>query len=390
MEEKNEQPFLSRRKAISSVAALSMAAAIPGLARGKDAEAPHAEASLFGSSAPIYLLNRGGTSRQFTTFDPATKQKAPGIQPGEKKTLVSYEGAGIITRLWMTFSGWFWMYWEPHTYIDQTILKKLIFRIYWDGQPYPSVEAPIGDFFGIGLCEYKPYLSQFIGLSSGGFYNYFPMPFEKGVRIEVENMHEKVVPYVFLNANYQAYEKLPGQAGRFHCLYHAGTHTGAEPLEVLQAEGRGHFVGCCLSIQGKERSALSFLEAPEYVYIDTEDTSSPTIVGTGMEDFFNGGWYFREGEFNAPYHGVPIKDVLNSTVCMYRFFEEDAIGFQRRIALKFISPRSAEEQKDHPFKYASTAYWYQDKASRLAFTLPSKEDLVDWYRIRATDHQSIP
>ena len=81
----------------------------------------------------------------------------------------------------------------------------LILRIYWDGEDYPSVECPIGDFFGIGHCEYKHYMSKYIGMSSGGFYCYFPMPFKK-VRIEVENLHHRLTTSVFLNANYDQLE----------------------------------------------------------------------------------------------------------------------------------------------------------------------------------------
>jgi hypothetical protein len=288
----------------------------------------------------------------------------------------------------MTFSGWFWEYWKPGDDIDPTILKKLIFRIYWDDKNYPSVEAPIGDFFGIGQCEYKQYLSKYLGMSSGGFYNYFPMPFGKGVRIEVENMHDKVVPYVFLNANYQAVDSLPEGAGRFHCLYNAGTNPGSEPLTILKATGKGHYVGCSISMQGKEKNYLSFLEAPEYFYIDTGDHSLPTFTGTGLEDYFNGGWYFRDGEFTGLYHGVPIKDALRSMITMYRFQDSDAVCFKENIEAAFINPRSAKQTQQ--FKFSSTAYWYQDKAAKLAFDLPPKEKLVNWYRIRNTDHQSIP
>lgn len=384
----NKNPSISRRKAITTVAALSAASALPGFAKGAVKDDRRNYKTFKVISAPVYTLNRQGNSRQFTTFDPKTKNKAYPIQPGEKKDLVNYEGAGIITRLWMTFSGWFWMHWEPETYTDPAIMKKLILRIYWDGNDYPSVEAPIGDFFGIGHCEYKPYVSKFMGMSSGGFYTYFPMPFAKGVRIEVENMHAKVIPYVFLNANYQALESLPDDAGRFHCLYHAGTNTGAEPLTILKTNGKGHYAGCCLSIQGKNKNYLSYLEAPEYVYIDTEDRSVPTLVGTGMEDYFNGGWYFREGTFDGMYHGVPIKDALRSMITMYRFHEEDVICFDKSMEMAFINPRPADQLQ--PFKFSSTAYWYQDKGSKLAFALPDKDKLVDWYRIRDTDHQSIP
>jgi hypothetical protein len=225
-------------------------------------------------------------------------------------------------------------------------------------------------------------------MSSGGFYNYFPMPFADGVRIEVENMHDKVVPYVFLNANYQALETLPEDAARFHCLYNAGTNPGSKPMVILQATGKGHYVGCCISMQGKEMNYLSFLEAPEYFYIDTDDHTSPTFTGTGMEDYFNGGWYFRDGEFTGPYHGVPIKDALRSMVTMYRFQEQDAVCFNESIETAFITPRPAKQTKE--FKFSSTAYWYQHKAARLAFKLPPKDKLVDWYRIRNNDHQSIP
>lgn len=378
---------VSRREAIATVASMSAMAAIPAMARSAIDKSGGVKLSAFTSSS-IYHLKREGNSRQLTTFDPETKNKAYPIKPGEKRDLVNYTGAGIITRLWITFSGWFWMYWEPDTYVNQTILKNLILRIYWDGNDFPSVEAPMGDFFGIGQCEYKQYLSKFLGMSSGGFYTYFPMPFAKGVRIEVENLDDKVMPYVFLNANYQALEKLPEDAGRFHCLYNAGTNPGAEPLTILRTFGRGHYTGCCISLQGKEMNYLSFLEAPEYIYIDTDDHSLPTIVGTGMEDYFNGGWYFRDGEFNGMYHGVPIKDALRSMVAMYRFQDEDAVCFDKSIEMSFINPRPANQLKE--FKFSSTAYWYQDKASKLVFGLPAKDKLVDWYRIRDNDHQSIP
>lgn len=378
---------VSRRRAIASVAAWSAAAAVPAWASGAS-PAVKDRAEETGRRPPLYTLNRPGRSRQFTSFDPKTKEKAYPVQPGEKRDLVDYKGAGLITRLWMTVSGWFWMYWEPQTFTDPTILKKLILRIYWDENSFPSVEAPIGDFFGIGHCEYKEYLSRYIGMSSGGFYNYFPMPFSKGVRIEVENKHDRVVPYVFINANYQSLDALPEDAGRFHGLYRAGTNPGAEPLTVLKVSGRGHYVGCCLSIQGKNKNDLSYLEAPEYIYIDTEGRSAPTIVGTGLEDYFNGGWYFREGEFSGLYHGVPVKDALRSMITMYRFHEDDAIGFDKNIEMSFINPRPAEQLQE--FKFSSTAYWYQDKAAALSFDLPPKDKLVDWYRIRDTDHQSIP
>lgn len=330
---------------------------------------------------------RIGKSLQFTTFDPVTKSKTKRIIPGETLTLVESKQTGIINRLWITFPGWFWRHWDTEAMNDPSTLKKLIIRIYWDGKPYPSVECPIGDFFGIGHCEYRHYLSRYLGMSSGGFYCYFPMPY-KEIRIELENLHEEIPIDVFFNANYTILDELPESSGRFHCLLQTNRLSGSDPLPILNVQGRGHYVGCCLSMQGKELNYLSYLEAPEYIYIDTEDHENPTIVGTGLEDYFNGGWYFREGEFHGELHGVPLKDTLRSMISMYRFHERDAIHFEKNLSIAFINPWEAKHLK--PYWYSSTAYWYQDQAIPLPSKLPFVDQLMNMYRVRDVDHQSIP
>jgi len=378
---------ISRRKALAALAGVAGLAAVPDItaaANLKKVKSP-LQSSV---SLPIYKM-RKAVSRQFTTFDLKTKIKAPQVGPGEKKVLVEHDSPGIITHLWFTINGWFWESWDvsKERWPDPTILKYLVIRVYWDGMDYPSIECPIGDFFGIGHCEYKQYLSKYIGLSSGGFYCYFPMPFNK-VRIEVENLHQQLGIAVFLNANYDALEVVPQDAGRLHCLYNAGTNPGSEPLTILKAKGHGHFVGCSLSMQSWLPNYLGYLEAPEYIYIDTEDESVPTIVGTGLEDYFSGGWYFREGEFAGELHGVPLKDPLRSMISMYRYHDQDAICFNKSIKFDFINPRPPEHTRE--FKFSSAAFWYGDKPTPLAFSLPERDKLVDWFRIRDTDHQSIP
>ncbi len=375
----------SRRQALTGVATLAGAEILPQLS----AQAANGNLSAALAASQIYAM-REGSSHQFTTFDDKTKQKEYNLKPGETKILVDHQMPGIITRMWFTLSGWFWENWDggdETRWPDPTILKKVILRIYWDGNEFPSVEAPIGDFFGMGQCEYRPYLSQYIGMSSGGFYCYFPMPFQK-VRIEIQNLHDRLVPAIFLNANYQSLDAPPPGSGRFHCLYNAGTNPGSEPIVILKAKGRGHFVGCSLSIQGRLPNYLGFLEAPEYFYIDAEEGAPATFTGTGLEDYFNGGWYFREGEFAGPYHGVPLKDPLKSMISMYRFHDNDAVCFRKSIQMNFLTPRPASRTSE--FKYSSAAYWYALQASPLEFKLPAKEKLVDWYRIRQMDHQSIP
>jgi hypothetical protein len=112
------------------------------------------------------------------------------------------------------------------------------------------------------------------------------------------------------------------------------------------------------------------------------------MTGTGLEDYFNGGWYFRDQEFCAPLHGVPLKDPLRSMVTMYRFHENDAVAFQKEILFQFRNPWKPERLK--PFISTSTAYWYQDRAMPLGVTLPPRDELARLYRIRDVDHQSMP
>ena len=89
------------------------------------------------------------------------------ILAGETAALAEIEGPGIITRIWITIDS-----------RDPYFLRRILLRMYWDGEENPSVEVPVGDFFGTGF-EYKHYASQFLGMSSGGYYCYFPMPFNK-------------------------------------------------------------------------------------------------------------------------------------------------------------------------------------------------------------------
>ena len=276
---------MSRRKALATMAGAVGLAALPGVGHALNPikkERRDIQTSAFTS---IHTM-RDAVSRQFTTFDLNTKIKAHLVGPGEKSVLVDHTSPGVITRMWFTINGWFWENWDlsKERWPDPTILRMLILRIYWDGEDYPSVECPIGDFFGIGHCEYKHYMSKYIGMSSGGFYCYFPMPFKK-VRIEAENLHHRLTTSVFLNANYDQLESLPEGMGRFHCLYNAGTNPGYEPLTILQTKGHGHFIGCSLSMQSWLPNYLGYLEAPEFIYIDTEDKSVPTIVGSGLEDY---------------------------------------------------------------------------------------------------------
>jgi hypothetical protein len=169
------------------------------------------------------------------------------VNPGEKVTLMDVKVAGIITNFWLT--------------IDKTNddnaggypLRKIILRMYWDGEKNPSVEAPAGDFFGVGFAKYAHYTSFLIGMSSGGFYSYFPMPFEKSAKIEVENLMKDSVA-LWYSVGYQEVKKLPKNTLYFHAKFNRMKKTKRkENYLILDAKGTGQFAGC---VHGAEKSQI--------------------------------------------------------------------------------------------------------------------------------------
>jgi hypothetical protein len=93
------------------------------------------------------------------------------IHAGETAEIMNVEGPGMISRIWITIDS-----------RDPDYLRRITLRMYWDEEAEPSVEVPVGDFFG-NAFEYKHYTSRFLGMSSGGYYCYFPMPFNNSAKL---------------------------------------------------------------------------------------------------------------------------------------------------------------------------------------------------------------
>lgn len=333
----------------------------------------------------LWEIKPDESSRRFTTFQPETGQKTVTVHPGETVVLADGRGPGILNHLWFTVTGWFYEHWNPTHASDTGILKQLILRIYWDGSDVPSVQSPLGDFFGAGQCEYAPFSSKYLSLTSGGFNCYFPMPFES-VRLTLTNLHESLASEVFMNADYTLLPELPEHCGRFHCRHSTGRREGSEAMRILETAGSGQYVGCALSMQGSRRNYLSFLEAPEYFFVD--GSRKAQIVGTGLEDYFGGGWYFREGEFSAETNGVPLKDPLNAMVSMYRFHATDPVRFSSGLVMEFRNPWSADRLL--PYWYSSTVYYYLDRPDQTPPQEYTVAELMSQYTRRDRDHVSIP
>jgi hypothetical protein len=291
------------------------------------------------------MLPRSGHIVDYSSYDRkfANDDFRP-VAPGETITLVDHRGAGIVRRWWLTIA----------PLKNREIQRQLIVRCYWDDETSPSVEVPVSDFFGVGFGEWKQYVSMPLNMTSGGYNSYWAMPFTRHARITVENRSSVPVERLYYNIAVEAHDRLPDDLLYFHAQFRRTTTVRGEPVTILETTGRGHYVGTLLSMQPLHSRHLWYLEGNERVFVDGEAT--PSILGTGTEDYFSSGWYFDTGPYSAPYHGLTMKDTASGRISAYRWHIEDAIPFTR--SLRFtIEHGGTNDAPDTD--YSSVAFWYQ-------------------------------
>jgi D-arabinan exo alpha-(1,3)/(1,5)-arabinofuranosidase (non-reducing end) len=172
------------------------------------------------------------------------------IAPGETLTLLDDAGPGLINHIWFTIAAK-----DPHH------LKALVLRMFWDAENTPSVETPVGDFFGLGLGDYFLYQSLPLSVGSDKALNcYFPMPFQKHARITVTNEGAVKVDAFYFNIDYRAYSKpLPSDQLHFHAQYRQASpakgwtndwsSNGDASLQKKNLSGEGNYV--CMEAKGR-------------------------------------------------------------------------------------------------------------------------------------------
>jgi hypothetical protein len=227
------------------------------------------------------------------------------------------------------------------------------------------VSAPIGDFFGNGF-DRRHYSALPMGVSSGGFFTYLPMPFKERARIVVENGTGRPIDAFYFNFDIVEVDELPDDVGTFHARWHRDPRTTSpEPHLVLNARGSGYFAGLSFNAEAHANN-LWFLEGDEIFTVDGEFRGQ----GTGTEDYFNGGWYFDQGEFAAPFHGLVVKDDALGRIAAYRWHIADPIPFHDSIRVEIEHGHGNEVIAD----YATMAYWYQAEPHAPLPELPEADE----------------
>lgn len=308
------------------------------------------------------------------------------IQPGQTATLAQISGAGCIQHVWCTLDSK-----EPE------FLRKILLRMYWDGEEEPSVLVPVGDFFGAGHARAANFVSLPIQMSpqNGAAFNcFFHMPFANGCRIEAASELDTEPVFFYYYVDYEELDGLEDGLGRFHAEWRrqnpcdgvdqgdesnaefqfGGTNIGGEGnYVILEAEGQGHYVGCILNVRNLRQTEEWnwYGEGDDMIFVD-DDTWPPSLHGTGTEDYFNTAWCPQQ-EYSAPYHGIIAAGGANwsGPVTLYRFHVEDPVPFQRSIRVT-IEHGHANKRSDD---YSSVAYWYQTEPHRRFSILPVEQRL---------------
>lgn len=299
------------------------------------------------------------------------------VKAGATQLLLDAKGPGVITHIWCTIAA-----------RSEMHLKELVLRIYWDGNEKPSVEVPVGDFFGLNLGQYFLYQSAFLNCSSVKALNaYFSMPFRKAAKITVTNEGKYDVGAYYSNIDYQLVPSLPDDALYFHAQYRQATPNRAEVFAEGQPElnldgknnyvyvetnGRGHLLGVTLGVIQNKDHWMG--EGDDMTFVD--DPSAPVITGTGSEDYFCGAWDFggRDGAvpFANLYNGAPfisLPERTNGRYCLYRWHLDDVITFKHY--LKHTMEHGHANDRGDCFY--SVAYWYQSEPYTEFPTLPNLE-----------------
>lgn len=307
------------------------------------------------------------TSHRASSSDPiGANNDFRTVAPGATMTVLDTAGPGSISHMWFVVA-------DDESYS----LKRIVLRMYWDGEQLPSVETPIGDFFGLGLGYYYRWQSEMLSVGSDRSMNcFFPMPFARNARITITNEGKQPIGKLYYNIDYAIYSQpLPPSTLYFHAQYrqaqpnHGWTddwNTNGNPLVNdktnltgknnyvwMEAKGHGQYVGVTMSIL--QNQDMWSGEGDDMFFIDGAER--PSIAGTGAEDYFLGAWGFAGGPYSYQLYGAPVvgPELAGSRSSVYRFHLAEPITFTKSIKAT-IEHGNANHRSDN---FYSVAYWYQ-------------------------------
>jgi hypothetical protein len=373
------EPSNGRRGFLRSVAAAGSVAAAPAALAQQGGRTSTGQFDFLPKYARLQTYQSLKQSSYDRTGGNADRWQIPA---GGKQEVFSDTGIGVISHIWFTIAAQ-----------GPNHLKEIVLRAYWDGSSHPSVETPIGDFFGLNLGEYNIYESEYLACSPGKSLNsYFAMPYRKSARIEVTNEGSQAVGAFYSNIDYMRVASLPEDVLLFHAQYRQSApatptladwnfNQDADKLKnpdgknnyvYAETRGRGHLMGVTLGVLQNQQHWMG--EGDDMIFVD--DESKPLIIGTGSEDYFLGSWNFggRDGarafahhQYGAPYIQLPER--TGGRYLCYRFHGDNPVTFTKYLK-HTMEHGHANHRADN---FYSVCYWYQAEPASGFPALPPVE-----------------
>jgi len=331
----------------------------------------------------LATLGRGRTGR-CSSWDTAGRNADRwNIPPGETRVLADIRGPGAITHLWMT---------QPNHY------RECLLKITWDNARRPSVLVPLGDFFGLGHGLVNSYQSLLFTASTNQNHRfnqgcalncYVRMPFRERALVELVNESDE--PHMqYFYVDYETCDAPPTDAGYFHAEFRRANPFGGWGHEVrvnkpeanivnkgklawennyviLDTRGRGHYIGCNLSVTNFQGTWWG--EGDDMIWVDGYKWP-PDLHGTGSEDYLNQAWGMQPNAFlrnGSSIHEQHTQGYQTS----YVFHVENPVRFEKDIKVTIEHGHGNHLANE----MASTAYWYAEKPTAAVNPPPVKKRL---------------
>lgn len=298
------------------------------------------------------------------------------LAPGQEIELANIKGAGTIRHIWAT------------TFPVPEFLRGAVIRFYWEGQEHPSVEAPLGDFFGFAHGKAIAYESAVHSVGEkAGMNTWLPMPFSKSARVTITNELPQPMPF-FYQIDYTHGEQHADDIGRLHVNFARQNPTRkAQDFTLLEKrQGRGRYLGTVIGVRPSDDNWWG--EGEMKAFIDG-DQDFPTINGSGAEDYVGLSWGLQQNAFQ--YNGASWVENGDTTttgrISMYRWHVLDPILWKEdiRITIQQIghngnAPTTFEaylgdlyEREDD---WSAATFWYESIPSAPLPTMPGLGDRI--------------
>lgn len=298
------------------------------------------------------------------------------MAPGAELEIGNLTGPGILRHL------------RVATHDAVEVMRGLVIRAWWDGQSHPSIEAPLGDFFGFAHGHSPAYGSAVHTVNEGQLDFWLPMPFRNRARLTLAN--DLAVPIrVHYALDYSLGTAIPEDAGYLHAHFRRESPTSpGQDFELLPLrQGRGRFIGTVIGILPL---GLHWWGEGEVKFYLDGDTEFPTIVGTGSEDYVGLAWCVQQTCF--PMHGAnlvtkgPVPNMAGPA-SMYRWHLADPVLWHtsarvsiQQIGVDITAPGSMREfqsylecLRERQDDWSCCTFWYEPVPSAPLPALASLE-----------------